>query len=69
MTRSQAIAILKSEGVHIPENDILKFCRFTGLTHEQFDKICERFRDTEIWINNEGIWMIDDFLCNDWNWQ
>ena len=69
MTRSQAIAILTSEGVHIPENDILKFCRFTGLTHEQFNKICERFRDTEIWINNEGIWMIDDFLCNDWNWQ
>lgn len=69
MTRQQAIKILKERGSERPQQDIEKFCTFTGISEEEFNHIIEKFRNTQIWQQQDGIWKINDFFLEDWNWN
>jgi hypothetical protein len=69
MTRSQALDKLRELGDQRPDEDILKFCAFTGIREEDFDGILETFRDRSIWSREGGTWKIRDFLIPDWRWR
>ena len=33
-----------------------------------FAEIEERFRNRDIWTRRDGVWRLDGFLIDDWNW-
>ena len=69
ISRDQAIQMLYEIGDDTPKEDIQKFCDFVNITEDRFYKICEKFRNLEIWSQESGIWKIKDFLIPNWNWS
>ena len=69
MTRSEAIEILSERGDETPDDDIVKFCEFVGITRDHFSEIIERFRNPDVWTRRNGSWLIEDFLIPDWRWS
>ena len=69
VTRQQAIEILKERGSERPQQDIEKFCTFAGISEDELNHIIEKFRNTQIWQQQDGIWKINDFFIDDWNWN
>ncbi len=68
IAREEAIRILEQRGDETPYDDIAKFCNFVGITQEHFFEVIERFRNPDVWVNRNGKWIIEDFLCPDWKW-
>jgi len=68
MTREQAVQVVRDEGDRVPADDIDKFCAFTGITIRRFFEIIERFRNPDVWVRRDGVWMIEGFLVPDWSW-
>jgi len=69
MTRQQAIILIKKSGDQRPIEDIGRFCSFIGITVGDFDQICEKFRNPEVWSKENGKWIIKNFLIDDWTWD
>ena len=69
LTRAKAINILRKMGDDRPDEDIKHFCDFVHITEKQFDQICEKFRNKDIWYRDKGTWKIKDFLTSDWRWK
>ncbi|MGK5094690.1 N-acetyl sugar amidotransferase [Deltaproteobacteria bacterium TL4] len=69
ITREDAIASLKKRGDETPHEDIRQFCKFVGITEEQFFEIGEQFRNKDIWYQENNVWKIRDFLIPDWQWS
>jgi N-acetyl sugar amidotransferase len=67
-TRDEALEILEKQGEECPDEDIEKFCKFVGTSKTQFFDICERFRNNEIWTEQNGKWLINDFIIRKWRW-
>jgi len=68
MTRDEALSILKKRKEKIPNNDIEEFCEFIGISKKEFFRICEKFRNKNIWSKNGSLWKINNFIIQDWNW-
>lgn len=68
LTRDEAVQIVRTRGEETPREDIQKFCEFVGIREVHFFEIAEKFRNSEIWVRRNNIWMIEDFLIPDWNW-
>jgi N-acetyl sugar amidotransferase len=68
MTRDEAIEILRARGDETPHDDIATFCAFLEISEEHFYEVVERFRDTDVWSQRDGVWTIDGFLIDDWEW-
>jgi N-acetyl sugar amidotransferase len=69
MTRDQAIEVVRQYREQMPEEDIAQFCEFVNINTEHFFEIIEPFRNHDIWVQRNGVWMIDDFLIPDWEWR
>jgi len=69
ITRDEAVAILQTTGDDTPYEDIEKFCYFVGIAKDTFFKKIEKFRNLEIWHDEYGRWVIEDFLIPDWRWK
>ncbi|MCF7993665.1 MAG: N-acetyl sugar amidotransferase [Chromatiaceae bacterium] len=70
MTRDQAIGIVCEAGQETPHKEIALFCDYIGICKERFFEIAERFRNHDIWTKGtDGIWRLDGFLIDDWNWH
>jgi len=70
LSRDEALNILKKIGSQKPVNDIKKFCDFVHIDEEEFYAIIEKFRNKDIWKQkHNGIWHIEDFIINDWEWK
>lgn len=69
MSRERAIAIVRESGDQKPIKDIAKFCRFSGISEEQFFTTAERFRNLHVWSKRaDGVWHIPGFLIENWSW-
>ena len=69
MTRSRAINIIKKHSKKIrPNEDIKKFCKFTGIKLKEFDKITDKFRNKKIWKKNKNKWHIPNFITDKFSW-
>ena len=69
ISRNKAIQIVSETGEQIPQEDIQKFCAFLDITQKQFFELIEKFRNPQIWVKENGKWMIKDFLIPDWHWS
>jgi hypothetical protein len=69
MSRDEAIQIITKTGNQAPKEDIHKFCDFVEIDVKTFYKICEKFRNLDIWSHSDGQWKINNFLIKDWNWD
>lgn len=68
-TRNQALEIIKKNGAERPNQDISKFCAFTGLDQQRFFQIVEAHRNHEIWHRQGAVWSIRNFIIPDWDWD
>ncbi len=69
ITRDEALAAIKALGDETPEEDIAKFCEFVSITPAHFFEVIEKFRNPEIWKQVKGVWTIEDFIFEDWDWK
>ncbi len=69
LSRTEALDILRRQGTQRPDEDIEKFCKFTKISRKRFFEILERFRNQDIWLQENGVWKIKDFIIPDWPWQ
>ena len=67
--RAEALDRIREHGTQEPTEDIERFCSFTGMSRGEFDDVCERFRNTDVWTQKDGTWVIEDFLLDDWDWS
>ncbi len=56
-------------GEQTPHRDIERFCDCIGITNEHFFEVADRFRSAEVWVKQNGAWMMDDFIVPDWKWK
>jgi N-acetyl sugar amidotransferase len=68
MTRSEAIEKVKKIGLQIPHDDIKKYCEFIGMKESEFREIEDSYRNLDIWSRENGVWKLNNFLINDWEW-
>jgi N-acetyl sugar amidotransferase len=68
MSREEAIAVIRAAGDQTPHDDIERFCAFTGIDRARFNELAERWRNPEIWTHERGIWRIEGFLLDGWEW-
>ncbi len=69
LTRQAAIDIIARTGDETPTSDIEKFCKFLRIEVDHFFEICDRFRNPDIWRKEDGKWIIDDYLIEDWKFR
>lgn len=69
LSRDKAIEILKEKGPEIPIEDIRTYCKFAKLDEKEFFAILEKFRNKDIWIKEDNVWKIKDFLIKNWDWK
>jgi N-acetyl sugar amidotransferase len=68
MTRDEAVRIVAETGDTTPHGDIAKLCAYLGITVPAFYEIIEPFRNTDIWVQRDGVWTIPGFLIPGWEW-
>ena len=69
ISREAAIGILRQRGDETPRADIVRLCEFLGVAPLEFQRVCEGFRNPDIWYRESGVWKIRDFLIPDWPWS
>ena len=69
ITREEAIETVRRLGDQEPREDIRRFCEWVGITPERFGEIADSFRNPAIWTRRDGVWRIDGFLIDDWEWR
>ena len=50
-------------------NDIKLFCKYVEIETKDFFNTIEKFRNHNIWHNDNGTWKINDFLIENWDWK
>jgi N-acetyl sugar amidotransferase len=68
LTRDEAIETLRALGDETPEQDIERWCAFTGMSRARFGELEDAFRNPEVWTRRDGIWQIDGFIVPDRRW-
>lgn len=68
IARGEAVDLIRRAGDQTPRADIEKFCEFAGITTGRFYEICEKFRNTKVWVRDGTTWKIPGFLIPDWKW-
>ncbi len=68
VTRDEAIALLRDSGAEIPWHAIELFCNYVGISQAEYFAILEKFRNPEIWSRRDGLWVIEDFLIDPFDW-
>lgn len=59
MTRAEGIEIVrKYDGVK-PRRDLERWLSYVGMSEEEFDSICDTFRDRRVWSIENGQWVKD----------
>jgi N-acetyl sugar amidotransferase len=65
LTRPQAIQCVKKYD-DIKPKDLKRWLAYTGTTEEEFDAVCDRFRDPSVWwIDKNGHWKKDNIWDNE----
>jgi len=62
ISRDKAINIINKNKFNPPLQDIKKFCKFINISEANFFKVCEKFRNKNIWIKRKNIWILKNPL-------
>ena len=69
LSREKAIENINKIGYQKPLSAISKFCDYLKITTQEFEKICDSFRNKQIWYIDNGYWKIKNFLIRSWEWN
>jgi N-acetyl sugar amidotransferase len=57
MTRNEGIEMVRRYDHVKPRRDLERWLGYVGMTEEEFDETCDRFRDPRVWKIVEGEWV------------
>lgn len=60
MTREQGIEMVKKYDHVKPRRDLERWLNYVNMTEEEFDRICDTFRDKRVWRIENGQWVKDN---------
>ena len=60
MTREQGIEMIKKYDHVKPYRDLNRWLEYVGMTEDEFDYICDSFRDPRVWRIENGKWVKDN---------
>jgi N-acetyl sugar amidotransferase len=60
MTREEGVAMVKKYDHVKPRRDLERWLQYVGMTEEEFDAICDIFRDPRVWYKENGKWVKAD---------
>jgi len=60
MTRQQGIEMVRKYDHVKPQRDLQRWLRYVNMTEEEFDRICDTFRDKRVWRIENGQWVKDN---------
>ena len=60
MTREQGIEMVRRYDHVKPRRDLGRWLAYVGMTEEEFDVVCDRFRDPRVWRQEDGYWVKDN---------
>ena len=63
MTREQGIEMVKKYD-HVKPSDLKRWLEYVGMSEEEFDRVCDTFRDPRVWFKSDGKWAKDNIWDN-----
>jgi len=60
MTREQGIEMVRKYDHIKPRRDLERWLNYTGMSEDEFDRVCDTFRDHRIWRKENGEWVKDN---------
>lgn len=60
MTRVQGVEMVRKYDHIKPQRDLQRWLKYVGMTEEEFDRICDTFRDKRIWRIEKNEWIKDN---------
>ena len=60
MTREQGIEMVRKYDYVKPRRDLERWLKYVNMTEEEFDYICDTFRDSRVWRIEDGQWVKDN---------
>lgn len=59
MTREQGVAMVRKYDHVKPRRDLERWLGYVGMSEEEFDAVCDTFRDRRVWREEGGRWVKD----------
>ena len=60
MTREQGVAMVRKYDHVKPRRDLGRWLNYVGMAEEEFDYVCDSFRDRRVWRIENGQWVKDN---------
>lgn len=60
MTREQGIEMVRKYDHVKPRRDLERWLKYVNMTEEEFDSVCDTFRDPRVWKIERGQWVKDN---------
>lgn len=60
MTREEGIEVVRQYDHVKPRKDLERWLTYVGMTEDEFDRICDTFRDPRVWRQEDGYWVKDN---------
>ncbi len=60
MTREQGIEMVRKYDPVKPRRDLERWLKYVTMTEEEFDRVCDTFRDHRVWRAENGQWVKDN---------
>jgi N-acetyl sugar amidotransferase len=60
MTRDEGIAMVRKHDHVKPRRDLERWLKYVDMTEDEFDRICDTFRDKRVWRSEGGKWVKDN---------
>jgi hypothetical protein len=60
MTREQGVEMVRKYDHVKPRRDLERWLKYVNMTEEEFDYICDTFRDRRVWRIEENHWVKDN---------
>jgi N-acetyl sugar amidotransferase len=60
MTREQGIEMVRKYDHVKPRRDLERWLKYVNMTEEEFDEVCDTFRDRRVWRIERGQWVKDN---------
>lgn len=57
MTRKEGIEMVRKYDHVKPRRDMERWLKYVDMTEEEFDAICDRFRDPRVWKKENSVWV------------
>jgi hypothetical protein len=60
MTRDQGVEMVRKYDHVKPRRDLERWLKYVGMTEEEFDVTCDKFRNSRVWRHKDGRWYKDN---------